>query len=163
MGPEHGWQQPHQRCQHRPVSPVRLRPLDLTPQNRDLMTQHHDLRILRRLVAARQEQQAKDPDHDQIQEAKTHRPRSCPNLIIWTNGRAPPVSSSEAVQVRQACRPPLGAPAASAPGGLVRVLRVIHGERSWQSCCRRLAVMLTLLSVASPGVVAGFVLVSMSP
>jgi Group II intron, maturase-specific domain len=54
------------------------------------MTQHHDLRILRRLAAAPQRQPAKDPDHDQIQEAKTHRPRSCPNPIIRTNRRSLP-------------------------------------------------------------------------
>ena len=37
--------------QDRPVTPVRLGPGDLTPQHRDLLTEHHDLRILRRLTA----------------------------------------------------------------------------------------------------------------
>ena len=37
--------------QDRPVTPVRLGPGDLTPQHRDLLTEHHDLRILGRLTA----------------------------------------------------------------------------------------------------------------
>jgi hypothetical protein len=67
VGTQHGWQQPGQRCQDRPVGPVRLRAGDLSPQHRDLMTEHHDLRILRRLAAAQQHQPAKDPDHDQVE------------------------------------------------------------------------------------------------
>ena len=37
--------------QDRPVTPVRLGG-DLTPQHRDLLTEHHDLRILGRLMRA---------------------------------------------------------------------------------------------------------------
>ncbi len=54
-----GWQQPGQRRQDRPVGPVRLRPGDLTPEHRDLMTEHHDLRIPGSLAAAQQEQPPK--------------------------------------------------------------------------------------------------------
>ncbi len=47
---------------------------DLTPEHRDLMTQHHDLGVLGRL--AEQHQQAKDPDRDQVEQTKSHEPRS---------------------------------------------------------------------------------------
>jgi hypothetical protein len=60
----------------RPVGPVQLGSGELTPQHRDLMTEHHDLRILGRLAAAQQEQPAKDPDHDQVEQTKNHEPRS---------------------------------------------------------------------------------------
>ncbi len=52
MGAQHGWKQPGQRRQDRPVGPVRLGPGDLTAEHRDLMTKHQDLRVLRRLTAA---------------------------------------------------------------------------------------------------------------
>jgi hypothetical protein len=42
------------------------------------MAKHHDLGILGCLAAAQQEQPPRDPDHDQVQEAKRHEPRSCP-------------------------------------------------------------------------------------
>jgi hypothetical protein len=38
------------------------------------MTQHHDLGVLGRLAAAQQWQPAKDPDHDQVEKAKEHKP-----------------------------------------------------------------------------------------
>jgi hypothetical protein len=38
------------------------------------MAEDHDLSILRRLATAQQVQPAKDPDHDQVQEAKGHEP-----------------------------------------------------------------------------------------
>jgi hypothetical protein len=81
MGTRHGWQQPGQRRQDRPVGAVRLRPGELTPQHRDLMTERHDLRILGRLAAA-QQQPAKDPDHDQVEQTKSHEPRSWRNQLI---------------------------------------------------------------------------------
>src|SRR5215472_4362016 len=43
------------------------------------MTEHHDFRILGCLVAAQQEQPAKYPDHDQVEETRRHKSRSCPN------------------------------------------------------------------------------------
>ncbi len=63
MSSQHGRQQPGE---HRPVCPVRLGPGDLTPENRDFMAHHHDLRVFGGLAAARQRQPAKDPDHDQM-------------------------------------------------------------------------------------------------
>jgi len=41
--------------------------------------QHHDLRVLRCLAASQQDQPAKDPDHEQVQQTGRHEPRSCPN------------------------------------------------------------------------------------
>ena len=52
---------------------------DLTAEHHDLMAEHHDLRILRRLAAAQQHQPPEDPDHDQVEQAKGHKPRSCRN------------------------------------------------------------------------------------
>jgi hypothetical protein len=54
------------------------------------MPEHPDLRILGRLATAQQRQPAKDPDHDQIKEAKRHKPRSCPNMVIRPNHRSQP-------------------------------------------------------------------------
>jgi len=88
MAAQHRWQQPGERCQHRPVGPVRFRLRDLTPQHRDLVPEHDDVRVLGRLAAAQQEKPGKDPDHDQIEEAKRHEPRSCPNMVIRPNCRS---------------------------------------------------------------------------
>jgi hypothetical protein len=68
VGAQDRREQPGQRGQHRPVGPVRLRPADLTPEHGDLMAEYHDFRVLGRLAAAQQEQPAKDPDHDQVQQ-----------------------------------------------------------------------------------------------
>jgi hypothetical protein len=62
-------------------SRTRLRASDLSPQHRDLVTEHHDLRILGRLASAQQHQPAKDPDRDQVEQSKGHRPRSCRNQL----------------------------------------------------------------------------------
>ena len=81
-------QQPGQRRQDRPVGPVRPGPGDLTAQHSDLMTQHKDLRVLGRLAAAQQHQPAKDPDHDQVEQANRDKPRSCRNQPIRPNRRS---------------------------------------------------------------------------
>jgi hypothetical protein len=87
-GAQHGWQQPGQRRQDRPIGPGRFGPDDLAAEHRDLMTQHQDLRVLRRLAAAQQHQPPKDPDHDQVEQANRHRPRSCRNQPIRPNRRS---------------------------------------------------------------------------
>ena len=51
-------------------------------EHRDLMTEHHDLGVLGCLAAAEQHQPAEDPDHDQVEQAKGHKPRSCRNRLI---------------------------------------------------------------------------------
>jgi hypothetical protein len=76
VGAQHDWQMLGERRQDRPVGPVRHGPGDLTPEHCDLMTQHHELRVLGRLGAAEQHQPAKDPDHDQVEQTKSHEPRS---------------------------------------------------------------------------------------
>ena len=58
VGAQHGWQQPGQRRQDGAIGPVRLGPGDLAPQYRDLVTEHHDFRVLGRLAAAEQHQPA---------------------------------------------------------------------------------------------------------
>ena len=67
--------------QDRPASPVGFGPGDLTPEHRDLMTEHHDLGVLGRLAAPQQHPPAEDPDH-QVEQAKGHKPRSCRNQSI---------------------------------------------------------------------------------
>jgi len=54
VGAQHGWQQPGQRRQDRSVGPVRLRPVDLTPEHGDFMPEDHDRCILGRVAAAQQ-------------------------------------------------------------------------------------------------------------
>ncbi|MCW2861788.1 MAG: hypothetical protein JWP48_3496 [Actinoallomurus sp.] len=55
------------------------------------MTENHDLRVLGRLATRQQHQPAEDPDHDQIQETKCHRPGSCPNPAVHPNRRSAPL------------------------------------------------------------------------
>ena len=82
----HGsWQQPGEGRHDCAAGPVWLGPGDLAPQHRDFMTHHHDLRVLGRLAAAQKQQPGEDPDHDQVEEAKIHKPRSWPNLVIRPN------------------------------------------------------------------------------
>ena len=81
-------QLPGQRRQESPVGPVRPRPCDLTPEHRDLMTERHELRVFGRLAAAEQQQPAKDPNRDQVEQATGHKPRSCRNRLIRPNRRS---------------------------------------------------------------------------
>ena len=78
-------EQPGQRCQDRPVGPVRTGPGHLTAQHYHLVAQHQDLRVPRCLAAAQQDQPAEHPDHDQIQQTDRHEPRSCLNLPTKPN------------------------------------------------------------------------------
>jgi hypothetical protein len=52
MDAQHGWKQPGHCCQDDTVGPVGLGPGDLTPEHRDLVTEHQDLGVLGRLAAA---------------------------------------------------------------------------------------------------------------
>jgi hypothetical protein len=60
---------------------ARLRPGDLTPQHRHLMPQHHNLSVLGRLAAAQQRESAEHPGHDQVEQTKSHEPRSWPMCL----------------------------------------------------------------------------------
>ena len=88
MGPQHGWQLPGQCREDGTVGPIRLGPGDLTPEHRDLMAENHDFRVFGRLAAAEQHQPAEDPGHDQVKQAKRHKPRSCRNQPIRPNSRS---------------------------------------------------------------------------
>ena len=46
------------------------------------MAEHHDFRVLGRLAAAEQHKPAEDPDDDQVEQTKGHRPRSCRTRLI---------------------------------------------------------------------------------
>jgi hypothetical protein len=61
-----------QRGQDGPVGPVEPGTGDLAAQDRDLMAQHHDLGILRRLPAAEQLQPAESPDDGEVQKSDQH-------------------------------------------------------------------------------------------
>jgi hypothetical protein len=102
VGAQHSWQLPGQRRQDGTVGPVRPGPGHLTAEPYDLMTEHHDLGILGRLAAAQQHQPAEDPDHDEVEQAKGHEPRSCRKWLIQANSQVTtPAASYGAVQVRE--------------------------------------------------------------
>ncbi|MEU7901127.1 hypothetical protein AB0B45_50925 [Nonomuraea sp. NPDC049152] len=74
MSAQHRRQPPSQGRKNGPIGPVRLRTCHLTPQHRrHLVTQHHDLNVLRRLAAAQQHQPAEHPDRDQVEQANRHK------------------------------------------------------------------------------------------
>ena len=68
-------QQPCQSGDHGPVSPVRFRASDLTPQDRDLVPEHQDFHILGNIAAGEESQPAEQPGHEQIDEAEEHERR----------------------------------------------------------------------------------------
>ena len=84
---QRGRQQPGKCRQDRPVGPVWFRLSDLTPEHRDLMTEHQDLRVLGCLAAAQQHKPAEDLDHDQVEQPDSHDRRSCRSPVIRTNRR----------------------------------------------------------------------------
>ena len=88
MCAQHGWQMPGQRGQDRPVGPVRFRLGDLTPEHRNLMAEHHDLRLLGRRAATEQHQPAEDPDSDQVEQPESHERRSWRSLLIRPSCRS---------------------------------------------------------------------------
>jgi hypothetical protein len=67
-----------QRGQDRPVGPVQARSWIPAAQHRDLMTQHEQFGVLARTRPRQQHQPADDPNEDQIQQPKRHKPRSSP-------------------------------------------------------------------------------------
>jgi hypothetical protein len=74
---------------HRTVRPRRLRNADLATQYRDLMPQHQDLRILRRLRPSQQHQPPEHPRSQQIDHPNKHNGRSSrTNLERSTPGQA---------------------------------------------------------------------------
>ena len=58
------------------VSPIWPRTGNLTPQHRDLVAQHKDLRVLGGITARQEHQPAKHPDHEQVDETDQHERRA---------------------------------------------------------------------------------------
>ena len=69
-------QETGQGGEHGTVSPVRPRPRDLPAQDRDLMPQHEDLRILSGVIPCQEHQPAEHPDHQQVDETDKHKHRT---------------------------------------------------------------------------------------
>jgi len=61
---------------HGTVSPARLRPGNLPPQDRDLVPQHQDLRILRSITGRQEHQPAEHLDHEEADKADEHQRRA---------------------------------------------------------------------------------------
>jgi uncharacterized protein YeaO (DUF488 family) len=94
-----GRRHPGRRSQDRAVSSVQVRACDLTSQYRHLMAGHHDLRVLGFLATGQQQEPAKCPDHDQIEDEETRAailPR--PAQSGQTGEGNAPATSSEAEQ-----------------------------------------------------------------
>ena len=74
--PQAPGQQPRQGGHHGTVSPVRPRAGGLPPQDRDLMPEHQDLRILAGVTSRQEHQPAEHPDHEQVDETDEHQRRA---------------------------------------------------------------------------------------
>jgi hypothetical protein len=86
--PKVAGQQSCERCDHGPVSPVRLRPGDTAAPDRDFMPQCQDLHILGDVASGEEHQSAEHPEHEQIDEAEEHdrrgwKPRSDALHKFW--------------------------------------------------------------------------------
>ena len=69
-------QQPPKGGHHGAVGPVRLRAGDLAAQDRDLMPEHQDLRILNGIAPRQERQPAERPNHQQVDKANEHERRA---------------------------------------------------------------------------------------
>jgi hypothetical protein len=69
-------QQPPEGRDHGTVSPVRLRTGDLAAQDRDIVPQDQDLRVLGGIAPRQERQPAEHPDHEQVDKADEHERRS---------------------------------------------------------------------------------------
>ena len=76
MQPQAPGQHPGQGGEDGTVSPVPSGVCDLTSQDRDLMAEDQDLRILDGVTAGQQRQPAKHLDHELADEAYEHERRS---------------------------------------------------------------------------------------
>ena len=74
--PEVSGQQPCQGSDHGTVSPVWFRAADVPAQDRDLVPEHEDLRVLNGIAPYQEHQPAEHPDHEQVDEADEHEPRA---------------------------------------------------------------------------------------
>jgi hypothetical protein len=78
-------QQPGQGGEYHPVDPVQLRPGMLLPQDRDLLTQHQQLGVLRRRRARQQHQPASQADEHQVEHPNRHKPAML--RAVWPTPR----------------------------------------------------------------------------
>jgi hypothetical protein len=69
-------QLPCQGGEHGTVSPVRFRAGDLPTQDRDLVPEHKNLRVLRGFIPRQEHQPAERPDHEEVDEADEHERRA---------------------------------------------------------------------------------------
>ncbi len=76
---------------------IRRAVASMTWRPSDLMAEHHDLRVLGRLAAAQQHQPAKDPDRDQVEQAKSQTPDPGATRSSGQTARTAPPMSSGAV------------------------------------------------------------------
>jgi len=74
--PEVCGQQPRERGDHGAVGPAWRWAGDLAAQDGDLVPQHQDFRILHGIASHEQRQPAKQPDHEQADEANEHERRA---------------------------------------------------------------------------------------
>ena len=74
--PQVSGQQAGQGGEYGAVSPVMPRTGDLTPQDRDPVAQHEDLRFLGGITARQEHQPAKHPDREQVDETDPHERRA---------------------------------------------------------------------------------------
>jgi hypothetical protein len=74
--PQAPGQQPGQGGDHGTVSPVRPRARNLPPQDRYLMPQHQDLRVLSGVTPRQEHQPAEHADNEQVDEADEHERRA---------------------------------------------------------------------------------------
>ncbi len=69
-------QQSRRGGEYGPVSPVRPRAGDLTPQYRDFMAEHQDLRVPGGVAACQERQPAEHADHERVDETDQHERRA---------------------------------------------------------------------------------------
>jgi hypothetical protein len=69
-------QQPGQRGDHGPVSPVRSRAGHLTMQHGDLVTEDQYLHVLGGIASHQQRQPAEHPNHGQVDQTDEHKSRA---------------------------------------------------------------------------------------
>ena len=67
---------PHRGSERGTVGPVRPRAAGPAPQDRDLVPEDQDLRVLRGITLGQEHQPAEHPDHGQVDETNKHERRA---------------------------------------------------------------------------------------
>jgi hypothetical protein len=79
-------QDPGQRRHHRAVSPRQARLGDLPAQHRELVAQDQDFDVFGLIGTAEQDRPTQEPNEDQIQQSKSHKPDPA-DLTVGTSGQ----------------------------------------------------------------------------